>query len=647
VEVFVVAVEKVDTASLAGEDRVLFEIAPAPIWLEDWSAVERFCDQQRSAGITDMRALLKQDEDLLRSTVSLVEIVDVDQRAADFVGADDRATLLGRLPGALLNPGTLDSLVDQICTIWEGQGFLQLNLSGVDMGGADIACQLDWAAPIRNGTPDYSQVVVLIRDVSQHRAAEQAMAKHVNQLETLLDMGRGIASTFDVDIILELLAEVATELLSADQGLILLLDEASEQITKRVNHGSLAGILPAPTYEQVLGRLPGWVIHNRVATLSADMSTDPRSLEMVPETAALFANRPAAIAPIITDDLVLGTLTMLREPGGLEFTETDLSLVRMLAMQAAVAIRNAELYEELRSNRDYVQAAHETLKETQTQLLSAQKMEAIGSLAAGIAHEINTPIQFVSDNTSFVKDSAATLAKFGAAHVEILDQLVGHPEFGDKIRALREEWKDQDCDFLLEELPDAIDETLEGAQRVAEIVRSMKEFAHPGSQSKSSVDVNRVVQTTMQVSRYEWKFVADIELDLDESAPIIQGHGGPLGQSLLIMFVNSAQAMAEHRSESDGKGTIKVTTSRQDGWVEIRIADNGPGIPEEIVERIFDPFFTTKEVGKGSGQGLSIARSVVVDKHHGEMWVEENDPGAVFVMRLPVHTPKASDSDDE
>jgi signal transduction histidine kinase len=649
VEVVLVAVEKVDTAQISADDRVLFEIAPAPIWLEDWSAVERFCDQQRAAGVTDLRSLLQTDEGLLRSTVSLVEIIDVNQRAADFVGAPDRNTLIGRLPGELLNPGTLESLVDQVMTIWEKQGFLQLDISGVDMGGADIACQLDWAAPIRNGTPDYSQVVVLIRDVSHHRAVERTMEKHVNQLETLLDMGRGIASTFDVNIILELLAEIGTELMEADQGLILLLDEESNEITKRVNHGTLEEFLPAPSYAEVHRRLPGWVIEHRTATLSDDMSTDPRSLGMSPNVAALFVDRPAAIAPIITDDLVLGTLTVLREAGGRQFTDMDLSLVRMLAMQAAVAIRNAELYEELRASRDSVQAAHEELKDTQTQLLSAQKMEAIGSLAAGIAHEINTPIQFVSDNTSFVKDSAAILARFGAAHIEILDRLADHPELGAEIRALREEWEDQDCDFLLEELPDAIEETLEGAKRVGEIVRAMKEFAHPGSQSKSSVDVNRVVQTTMQVSRNEWKYVADIELDLDDTAPIIQGHGGPLGQSLLIMFVNSAQAMAEHRSESEGKGVIKVTTSYADGWVEIRIADNGPGIPADIVDRIFDPFFTTKEVGKGSGQGLSIARSVVVDKHHGEIWVEDNNPGAIFVMRLPVDTPKstACGSEDE
>jgi signal transduction histidine kinase len=355
-----------------------------------------------------------------------------------------------------------------------------------------------------------------------------------------------------------------------------------------------------------------------------------------------------AVAPIIVDDLVLGTLTTLNNPGAPRFTEMDLSLVRMLAMQAAVAIRNAELYEELRTSRDSVAAAHEELKDTQTQLLAAQKMEAIGSLAAGIAHEINTPIQFVSDNVSFIKDSVEALGKLSAARSVFLDRIRDHPELGAEVAELHKQWEDGDSDFLMEEIPMAVAETLEGAQRVAEIVRAMKEFAHPGSQSKSSVDINRVVETTMQVSRNEWKYVAELELDLDDTIPIIEGHSGPLGQSLLIMFVNSAQAMAETRSESEGKGRIAVSTRHDDGWVEIRVTDNGPGIPQEIIDRVFDPFFTTKDVGKGSGQGLSIARSVVVDKHQGEIWIEDNNPGAVFVIRLPVEATRTGlSSDDE
>jgi signal transduction histidine kinase len=151
------------------------------------------------------------------------------------------------------------------------------------------------------------------------------------------------------------------------------------------------------------------------------------------------------------------------------------------------------------------------------------------------------------------------------------------------------------------------------------------------------VDVNRVVTTTAAVSKNEWKYVAELELELSPNLPPVQGFSGPLGQSLLIMIVNAAQAFAEHRDiAGDGKGVITIGTSHTDSHVEIRVADNGTGVPDAIKERIFEPFFTTKEVGNGSGQGLSIAHSVVVDRHHGRIWLEDGDPGAVFVIQLPL-----------
>jgi signal transduction histidine kinase len=632
-------------ASFTEHNCALFNITPAPIWKEDWTEVKRFCDEMRAAEITDLRRVLESDLDLLRKVISLIEVVDVNPRAVDFVGATDAAELVGRLPGELLNDGSVSALLDQIMVVWEGKSHLQCDISGVDMGGSDIECQLDWATPVVNREADYSQVVILIRDVSQHRAAERRTQKNVSQLETLLDMGRAIASTFDIDVILQVLADVSAELMGADQSLILLFDTTSEVITKRVTHGTYDTALPEPTFSEIMNRLPGWVTRNRTATLTTDLAADERDLAIPRSVEAVFSGRAAAVAPIIVDDLVLGTLTVMTSPDEPPFTDIDLSLVRMLAMQAAVAIRNAGLYEDLRRSRDRVEHAHEELKDTQTQLLQAQKLEAIGSLAAGIAHEINTPIQYVSDNTSFIKDAIGTLAEVAAAQWQFLDKAAEQPELAEEVAKMQALWKEKDCEFLLEEIPDAADETIEGARRVAEIVRAMKEFAHPGEKTKSDVNINRVIETTVQVSRNEWKYVADLELDLDDTIPMIQGHAGPLGQILLIMFVNSAQAMAEHRdSDSRDKGTIRVTTSESDGIVEIRIADDGPGIPQAIVDRIFDPFFTTKDVGKGSGQGLSIARSVVVDKHQGEIWVENANPGAVFVIRLPVKDPKKAKS---
>ncbi len=631
---------------LSRPDRILFDIAPAPIWLEDWSQVEAFCDEMRAAGVTDLRQQLESDEILLRSVVSRIRVVDINERAVDFVGAADRKGLLGHLPGELLNRSTLDSLVDQIMVIWEGRSYLQVNVSGVDFGGVDIPCQLDWAAPVHDGRPDYTHVVVLVRDVSQHVAVERRMQRHVGQLETLLDMGRGIAATFDVDLILELLVETAAELVGAEESLILLFDTEREKLSKIVSHAYPEEEVAGHSYQEVMDGMSGLAATSRKAVRSDDIAKDPRNKGLAAARAARFPGTSVAVAPIIVDDLVLGTLTTLNNAGSDRFNDVELSLVRTLAAQAAVAIHNAELYEELRGSRDRVQAAHQKLKDTQTQLLAAQKLEAIGSLAAGIAHEINTPIQFVTDNTTFVKESIDALGKLAAAHTEFIAKCADDSTLSDEAVRLQQMWADLDCDFYFEETPDAIEETLEGANRVAEIVRAMKEFAHPGSESKSAVDVNRVVETTMKVSRNEWKYVAEMELELDAELPPIEGLAGPLGQSLLVMFVNAAQAMAEHRNvDEDGKGLIRVATSHTDEVVEIRVSDNGPGIPESIRSRIFDPFFTTKEVGTGSGQGLSIAWSVVVDKHQGQILIEDGDPGAVFRLQLPIKDPTKGSND--
>jgi two-component system NtrC family sensor kinase len=603
--------------TLGTNDRVLLEIAPAPIWLEDWSAVAAFCDSRRAAGVTDLRAELEADLDLVRSVVSSIVVVDLNRHAADFVGADDPAQLLGELPGALLNDGALRSLIEQIMTVWTGKSHLQVEMSGIDLGGADIECQLDWAAPVTGNGPDYSQVVVLIRDVSEHVASEREMQNRVKQLETLLDVGRGFAATFDEDAILLLLVDAASQLTNADGCLMVMFDPDTGRVTKRVAQGSIDEETDVPSYDDI------------------------RNTQGEAEDFTL-------VAPVIVADRVAGALVTVNWPGGRVFNDLDLSLIRMLAARAAIAIRNAALYAEIRSSRDSLQEAHEQLKRTQTQLLSAQKMEAIGSLAAGIAHEINTPIQFVSDNTTFIKEAVVAFQAVIAASSELMDKVKRDGVHLDDVTNLSKLWQEKDLDFLMDEVLPAVDETLEGANRVTEIVRAMKEFAHPGSDSKTSVDVNHVISTTAKVSRNEWKYVSELDLDLDEDIPLIQALPGPLGQVLLILIVNSAQAIGEHRDvDTEGKGMIVVSTRRDGDHVEIRVADNGPGIPAEIADRIFDPFFTTKDVGKGSGQGLSIARSVVVDKHHGDIRVEDGNPGAAFVIRLPVKDPCPSGDCDE
>ncbi len=274
----------------------------------------------------------------------------------------------------------------------------------------------------------------------------------------------------------------------------------------------------------------------------------------------------------------------------------------------------------------------------EVQLRRAQKLEAVGSLAAGIAHEINTPTQYVGDNVRFLKDAFADIGKALDAYSRLLGAGKGGSLSGDLIAEVESELQAIDLDYLAEEIPKAIDQTLEGVGRIAAIVRAMKEFAHPGVQEKTATDIHRLIDNTLIVCRNEYKYVADVRTEFDRSLPLIPCLPGDLSQVMLNLIVNAAHAIKEALGpDSAQKGTIVISTRRQNGSAEIRVSDTGTGIAPEVRSRIFDPFFTTKEVGKGTGQGLAIAHSVIVGKHGGTIDFEsEVGRGTVFIIRLPL-----------
>jgi signal transduction histidine kinase len=197
-----------------------------------------------------------------------------------------------------------------------------------------------------------------------------------------------------------------------------------------------------------------------------------------------------------------------------------------------------------------------------------------------------------------------------------------------------------DLPFLLEEVPGAIDRIIEGTQRVATIVRAMKEFAHPDATEKAPADINRAIDTTLLIARSEYKYVATVQLHLGEM-PEVVCNVGELSQVFLNLIVNAAHALADAGRDAES-GRIVIRTALVDGWAELQFEDNGCGIAQEIIDKIYDPFFTTKEVGRGSGQGLAIARSIVVDKHSGRISVASTPgEGTCFTLRLPVGAPAA------
>ena len=281
----------------------------------------------------------------------------------------------------------------------------------------------------------------------------------------------------------------------------------------------------------------------------------------------------------------------------------------------------------------------------QAQQALSQKLESIGQLAAGIAHEINTPMQYVGDNIYFMEDALADLIPLVGEY----RQLVNECELvGNKIELVREiHHREQqiDLDYLQEEVPRALEQSREGIDRVRKLVLTMKDFAHPSSGVKAFADLNKGVQSTIQISINEWKYYAELQAELSPNLPLVYCVIDEINQAVLNLIVNSAHAIRDAVNTGRyTKGLIQVKTRRAGDDVAIEIADNGGGIPAEVKYLIFDPFFTTKDVGKGTGQGLTITHDIIVNKHGGRITLEsEENKGTRFTLYLPVKEEVGSD----
>jgi PAS domain S-box-containing protein len=285
-------------------------------------------------------------------------------------------------------------------------------------------------------------------------------------------------------------------------------------------------------------------------------------------------------------------------------------------------------------------------REMEMELRHAQKLEAVGRLAAGIAHEINTPIQFVGDNTRFMQDSFGQILEMIGKYEQVTDEAANSPTRPERIAELDAIRDKIEWSYLRTEIPKALEQALDGVNRVATIVRAMKEFSHVDrSAEKAPADLNKAIESTLIVARNEVKYVADVETDF-AALPAVICHLGDLNQVFLNLLVNAAHAITDANAGTEKKGLITVHTCCEGEFVVVSIADSGTGIPEAVRGKVFDPFFTTKEVGKGTGQGLALARNIVVDKHGGTLTFEtQMGKGTTFYIRLPVNgvptTPEA------
>jgi len=275
-------------------------------------------------------------------------------------------------------------------------------------------------------------------------------------------------------------------------------------------------------------------------------------------------------------------------------------------------------------------------KNLEMMLVHSQKLEAIGALAAGIAHEINTPCQCVLSNLNFLREELSNILEF----LKICKNVKGsdHSDSLSILGEIEKAMENIDVSFLMEEIPQALNQSLECLNRVTRIVESIREFSHPGSQDKMFVDIHKLLESAVTISRNEWKYVADIQFDFDTTIPPMLCYPNELSQVFLNLLVNAAQAIRDAIGDHpEKKGIITIRTRRKDSWCEISVTDTGTGIPKEIRHKVFEPFFTTKPVGKGTGQGLAIAQAVIMKKHNGRIYFEtEEGKGTTFFVLLPL-----------
>ena len=310
---------------------------------------------------------------------------------------------------------------------------------------------------------------------------------------------------------------------------------------------------------------------------------------------------------------------------------TRQAALKMSTLERAVEERTWEF----REANGALQAEIKERQLLESQLVQAQKLESIGQLAAGIAHEINTPIQYVGDSVEFLRSAVTDIEGLLGHYRRALEALVPNDPASEILASARAAEQAIDLEFLHAEIPRAFRRTLDGVERVAHIARAMKEFSFPGVHEHSHTDIARALETTLVVASNEYKRVATVETQFGE-LPQVKCNISELNQVFLNLIVNAAHAIEESGKAVD-TGKISIRASAADGTLEVAIGDNGCGIPAEIANKVFDPFFTTKEVGRGTGQGLSIAYGTVVTRHGGTLSFEsEVGRGTTFYVRIPI-----------
>jgi signal transduction histidine kinase len=466
---------------------------------------------------------------------------------------------------------------------------------------------------IRSGAFDFLPKPFVLGQLERSlaRASERRKLRDVT---ALYRASHAIFATGDIEKLPETIVHVSVRVMAADT-VSLLLPGVDEQLYIAHSYGLDPDVVRAVRVKVGEG-VAGKVAASRAPLI---IQGDVRNLAGFERVSQSNLAKSSIVYPIVSDKRLVGMLTFNRNDTTRPFRQHDVEKAGVLASQVLLALETTRL---VRQN------------------ITNEKLAAVGQLAAGITHEINTPIQFIGDSVTFIQRALGNVTTILGKYRELADAASRHPSLAplaEEVKALEVEL---DIAYDIEEMPPAAQRTLEGVGRVAEIVRAMKAFAHPDRKDKAPASVNDVLVNALTVARNEYKYVAEIVTELGD-VPAVTCHAGEIGQVFLVLIVNASHAIADTPIVKEGgRGTITVKTEMDgDRRVLVSIADTGGGIPVEIRERIFEPFFTTKEVGKGTGLGLPIARAIVTEKHGGSLtFSTELGRGTTFCVRLPIES---------
>jgi signal transduction histidine kinase len=499
----------------------------------------------------------------------------------------------------------------------------------------------------------------LAKQEQEKKELARELLERYQEIDLFEDISTQLTTSLDTQQIAQLVLQELHQLIESSAGIIILLKpnsidsdraafEISAQFGQFFNH-----------HQPNLGQgIIGSVMQSNRAELVNDVQSDPRSLGQKNVRALICA-------PLKAKERILGAIAIGTENPD-TYTAEHLKLVGIFASQTAVAIEKALLYEQscqaavqAKAQADQLQQALKDLQLAQTQLIQSEKMSSLGQLIAGVAHEINNPVNFICGNVKYVAEYATDLMQLLQSYQEC---------FPDAPPDLQSQIDDTDLEFLMQDLPKLLNSMKLGTDRIVEIVQSLKNFSRLDEAEMKAVNIHEGIDVTLMILRHRLKGSADypaIEIVKEYGElPLVECYPGQLNQVFMNILANAIDAIEENlekREDAESISTdstdhtqypipvIQIRTEKLDNdWIVIRIADNGPGMPEEVIQRIYDPFFTTKEIGKGTGLGMAISYQLVVEKHRGILKCHSRlNEGTEFWIQIPVKCPVVNSMEEQ